>query len=148
MSATLLAGAMSMWPSTAHAGLTPVLLVPTISAPSVAYRALLPIFIVLGAALVGVLAEAVIPRRERFTAQVAITLLGLLAAIVAVVAVRNDTLTTPSPSGSNLPFAGSLAIDGAGLFIQARCWCSPSCPRCCSPSALWTWPARSWRRPR
>ena len=125
MSATLATGAIptahavtAHVATAVHAGLTPVLLVPTISAPSVAYRALLPIFIVLGAALVGVLAEAVIPRRERFTAQVAITLLGLLAAIVAVVAVRNDTLTTPSPSGSNLPFAGSLAIDGAGLFIQ------------------------------
>ena len=90
----------------------------TISAPSVAYHVLLPIFIVLGAALLGVLVEAVVPRAERFPVQVGLTLVALLASIVAVVAVRNDTVTTPSPSGSNLPFAGSLAIDRTGLFIQ------------------------------
>ncbi len=90
----------------------------TISTPSVAYRALLPIFIVLGAALVGVVVEAVVPRRERFNTQVGVCLLGLAGSIVAVVLARNHTTTTPSPSGNNTPFAGSLAIDKTGLFIQ------------------------------
>jgi NADH-quinone oxidoreductase subunit N len=90
----------------------------TIDTPSVAYHALLPIFIVLGAALVGVLAEALVPRRERFNVQVGITLLGLIGAIVAVVAIHNTNTTTPSPKGNNPPFAGSLAVDKTGLFIQ------------------------------
>ncbi|WP_375477372.1 NADH-quinone oxidoreductase subunit NuoN [uncultured Jatrophihabitans sp.] len=90
----------------------------TITTPSVAYVALLPIFIVLGAALLGVLAEAVVPRAERFNVQVGLTLAGLLGALIAAVAVRNHTTTTPTPRGTDLPFAGSLAVDKTGLFIQ------------------------------
>lgn len=92
--------------------------VPTISTPSVSYLALLPIFIVLGAALLGVIVEAVVPRPERFGTQVAITLVGLLAAAVSVPFLRTHTTTTPSPAGSDLFFRGSLAVDKAGLFIQ------------------------------
>ena len=90
----------------------------TISTPSVAYHALLPIFIVLGAALVGVLIEAVVPRAERFAAQVFVTIVGLAAALVAVGLLHGTHVTTPSPTGSDSPFAGSLAIDGTGLFLQ------------------------------
>jgi len=90
----------------------------TISTPSVSYVALLPILIVLGAAVVGVIVEVVVPRAERFTVQVGVTLLGLIAAGVTVGLIHNKSLTTPSPSGSDVAFAGSLAIDGAGLFIQ------------------------------
>jgi NADH-quinone oxidoreductase subunit N len=92
--------------------------VPTITTPSVAYVALLPIFIVIGAALLGVLAEAVVPRAERFGVQVGITLVGLLAAGITVPFLHNKTLTTPSPRGSDVFFRGSLAVDKAGLFIQ------------------------------
>ena len=46
-----------------------------ISAPSVSYHALAPILIVLGAALVGVLAEAFVPRAERYAAQLVITVM-------------------------------------------------------------------------
>jgi NADH-quinone oxidoreductase subunit N len=91
---------------------------PTITTPSVAYVALLPIFIVLGAALLGVLAEALVPRAERFGVQVTITLGGLLAAGISVPFLHNKTLTTPSPRGSDVFFRGSLAVDKAGLFIQ------------------------------
>jgi NADH-quinone oxidoreductase subunit N len=92
--------------------------VPTITTPSVAYVALLPIFIVLGAALVGVLVEAVVPRAERFGVQVAVTLTALVAAAISTGALHNKTLTTPSPRGSDPFFRGSLAVDKAGLFIQ------------------------------
>jgi NADH-quinone oxidoreductase subunit N len=92
--------------------------IPTISTPSIGYVALLPIFIVLGAALVGVLAEAIVPRAERFGAQVAITLAGLVAAAISTGFLHNTTTTTPSPSGSDVFFRGSLAVDKAGLFIQ------------------------------
>ena len=89
-----------------------------ISTPSVAYKALAPIFIVLGAALLGVLAEAVVPRRERFNVQVGIALVGLIGAVIWVGAIHGTSITTPSPAGNNIPFAGSLAIDPVGLFIQ------------------------------
>src|SRR5919198_1278118 len=93
--------------------------VTSIPAPSVSYVALLPIFIVLGAALLGVLVEAAVPRTERFPVQVGITLAGLVAAAISTAALHNKTLTTPSPGSSTAPFFhGSLAVDKAGLFIQ------------------------------
>ena len=96
--------------------------VPTIPAPSVSYVALLPIFIVLGAALVGVLVEAAVPRAERFNVQVGVTLLGLIAAVGSVWGLAEagrTSITTPSPAaGAKLLFRGSLAIDKAGLFLQ------------------------------
>jgi NADH-quinone oxidoreductase subunit N len=96
--------------------------VPTIPAPSVSYVALLPIFIVLGAALVGVLVEAAAPRSVRFSTQVGVTLLGLVGAVGAVWGLAESgrtSITTPSPAtGSDLFFRGSLAVDKAGLFIQ------------------------------
>ena len=90
----------------------------TITTPSVSYEALSPIFIVIGAAMLGVLAEVVVPRRERFSAQVAISIGGLIAAVVAVGLLHGRSVTTPSPRGTDVPFAGSIAIDPAGLFIQ------------------------------
>jgi NADH-quinone oxidoreductase subunit N len=89
-----------------------------ITTPSVAYKALSPIFIVLGAALLGVLAEVVIPRAERFAAQLVISLGGLVAAVICVGLLHGTSITTPSPRGTDIPFAGSLAVDPAGLFIQ------------------------------
>ena len=90
----------------------------TISTPSVSYRVLLPIFIVLAGALLGLIVEAVVPRRDRFSVQVGVCLVGLIASLVTVALIHGNVTTTPSPSGSNVPFAGSLAIDPTGLFIQ------------------------------
>ena len=90
-----------------------------IHAPSVGYLVLLPVFIVLGAALVGVLVEAVVPRSGRFVVQTAITLLALVAAVVSVGLLAGHTTTTPSPkTGSDVLFNGSLAFDKTGWFIQ------------------------------
>ena len=89
-----------------------------ISAPSVSYAALSPILIVLGAGILGVAAEAVVPRRDRFAAQVTLTLGALIAAAVAVGIIHDTNTATPSPEGSNVPFAGSLAVDSTGLFLQ------------------------------
>jgi NADH-quinone oxidoreductase subunit N len=80
-----------------------------IHAPSVAYSSLSPILIVLGAALVGVLVEALVPQAERYAVQVGVTVAGLIAALIAVGLLHNTAETT---------VAGALAVDGAGLFIQ------------------------------
>ncbi|MGH8862282.1 MAG: NADH-quinone oxidoreductase subunit NuoN [Jatrophihabitantaceae bacterium] len=90
----------------------------TISTPSVAYHALAPIFIVLGAALLGVLVEAIVPRRERFNSQLAVTLAGLVAALVSVIVLHDTRVATPSSAGNDASFAGSLGVDGVGLFLQ------------------------------
>ncbi|HEX2903803.1 MAG TPA: NADH-quinone oxidoreductase subunit NuoN [Jatrophihabitans sp.] len=80
-----------------------------IHAPSIAYAALLPIFIVLGAACVGVLFEALLPRELRYPAQLTLTILALLAALVDVITLHSTSLTTVS---------GAIAVDGVSLFIQ------------------------------
>jgi NADH-quinone oxidoreductase subunit N len=81
----------------------------TISSPSLAYHALLPIFFVLGAALLGVLAEAFVPADLRFNVQFGIAAAGLIAAFGDVIALRGAKVLTAS---------GAIAIDGVGLFIQ------------------------------
>ncbi len=80
-----------------------------IKAPSISYSGLAPILIVLAAACLGVLVEAVVPRAQRFLAQVSLTLLALLAALVDVILLHGRSQTTA---------AGAIAIDGVSLFIQ------------------------------
>jgi NADH-quinone oxidoreductase subunit N len=77
--------------------------------PGLAYHAVMPIFIVLGAALLGVLAEALAPAELRFALQLVITGGGLLAAGADIIAEHNTSLQTAS---------GAIAIDPAGLFLQ------------------------------
>ena len=60
----------------------------TFTTPSVDYWLTSPMLIVFGAAILGVLVEAFTPRRPRFSIQVGITLVGLVGALVAVVALR------------------------------------------------------------
>ena len=91
---------------------------PTIKMPSIAYHALTPILIVLGAALLGVLVEAVVPRRERFNAQLLVTVAGIVGGLIAVGTLHNTNLTTPTPVGPYEQFYGALSIDQAGLFLQ------------------------------
>ncbi len=54
--------------------------VAPILAPSIDYAAITPILIVLGGACIGVLVEALVKARQRYTVQVALTLLTLVAA--------------------------------------------------------------------
>ena len=67
LSSVLVAGAPALYRADA----------PTvIHAPSVSYYALAPILIVLGAALLGVVVEAFVPREERYLAQLVVTIGG------------------------------------------------------------------------
>jgi NADH-quinone oxidoreductase subunit N len=82
---------------------------PDLSAPSISYLGLAPILIVLGAACIGVLVEAFVPRHLRWNAQVSLALLGTVGALAAVILVagRNE-----------LTAARAVAVDGAALFIE------------------------------
>jgi NADH-quinone oxidoreductase subunit N len=86
-----------------------VLAAADIQAPSISYAGLAPILIVLGLACVGVLIEALVPRESRWAAQTVVALVGLAAALVAVVVAAGT---------SELTAAGALAIDGPALFLQ------------------------------
>ncbi len=97
---------MSPLTAVSAASTDPTSLIP---APSISYSALLPILIVLGAACLGVLVEAVVPRQQRFATQLGLTLLALVAALVDVIALHGRSVLTAS---------NALAIDGVTLFIQ------------------------------
>ncbi|WP_426563436.1 NADH-quinone oxidoreductase subunit NuoN [Angustibacter sp. McL0619] len=81
-----------------------------VHAPSISYHLVAPMLIVLGAAMVGVLVEAFAPRRSRYVVQVAVTLVGLVAAFVAVILATDHKKATTA--------AGAVVIDGPALFLQ------------------------------
>ena len=77
--------------------------------PTIEYGALLPILIVLGAAVVSVLVEALFPQHLRRPIQLVLVLLALVGSFAAVIAAR----------GSHEVVAmGSVAVDGPTLFMQ------------------------------
>src|SRR3954470_13738976 len=81
-----------------------------IQTPQISLAALTPLLFVFGAACVGVLVEAFAPRESRHPAQVAIDLVGTLGGLI----------TTLLLAGTReVPAGGALAVDGAGLFLQA-----------------------------
>ena len=82
---------------------------PSLPAPKIDYTLVMPMLIVFGAAMISVLVEAFVPRRARYASQIAVTVLGLVAAFVAVVRASNGT------KGSTA--SGSIVVDGPTLFL-------------------------------
>jgi NADH-quinone oxidoreductase subunit N len=78
-------------------------------ATKISYGAVLPMLIIFGAAMVGVLVEAFVPRRLRYVTQVTVSLVGLLVSLVAVgFAAGHQGIT----------LGGAVVIDGPALFLQ------------------------------
>ncbi|MGY1753042.1 NADH-quinone oxidoreductase subunit NuoN [Blastococcus sp. SYSU D01042] len=88
-----------------------------IEAPDLSWAALAPLLLVFGAACAGVLVEAFVPRDVRHRVQVGVALagtLGGLAATIWLAAARDVT-----GEDAEVTADGALAVDGAGLFLQA-----------------------------
>ncbi|WP_431838314.1 NADH-quinone oxidoreductase subunit NuoN [Cellulomonas sp. Y8] len=83
--------------------------------PDIAWAQLTPVLIVLGAAVVGVLVEALVPRRVRRVVQLTLTLVALAGAVVAVAALWNGVADT----GGTDVLGGSLLVDGPTLVLWA-----------------------------
>ncbi|MGE0221170.1 NADH-quinone oxidoreductase subunit NuoN [Mycolicibacterium sp.] len=82
--------------------------------PTVEYGLISPMLIVLGAAVLGVIVEAFLPRSQRYRAQVTLSLAGLVAALVAVVLLARDL-----HGGTGFDTVmGAVAVDPPGLFLQ------------------------------
>jgi NADH-quinone oxidoreductase subunit N len=88
---------------------SPLLAADALRLPTIDYAALAPILVLFGAATLGVLVEAFVPRRLRYPVQLSLAGVALVGALVAVVARAGDhTLTA----------ASALAVDGPALFLQ------------------------------
>ncbi|MET7637374.1 NADH-quinone oxidoreductase subunit NuoN [Streptomyces sp. NPDC005438] len=83
--------------------------------PKIEYAQLSPTLIVIGAALVGILIEAFLPRRSRYGAQLVVAALGLVSAFGAVVALG---LNGHGTSKAKVAAMGAIAVDGPALFLQ------------------------------
>ena len=82
--------------------------------PSVEYGLLSPMLIIFGVAVLGVLAEAFLPRGARYPTQLVLAIGGQLAALAAVV---RDAVDLSSTQGQ-LTVVGAIAVDKPALFIQ------------------------------
>ncbi|NEW76081.1 NADH-quinone oxidoreductase subunit NuoN [Streptomyces rhizosphaericus] len=86
-----------------------------IPSPDIEYGQLSPTLIVLGAAIVGVLIEAFIPRRQRYMAQLFVSVVALAAAFAAVIGLAAGDYGT---SKARVAAMGAIAVDGPALFLQ------------------------------
>lgn len=95
--------------------------VPTAFIPAdLDYVALLPMLIVFGGAVLGVVLEAFAPRSYRYVVQVGLTVLTLVAAFLALIlgAVHHQVQSAGVPRADGSVGAGAVVIDGPTLFIQ------------------------------
>lgn len=86
---------------------------------NVDYLAILPLLIVFGTALVGVLVEAFAAREKRHAIQVGLAVVGLLAAAASLIlAAKHQGVTMGLTDGATNKQLFALAIDGPALFMQ------------------------------
>ncbi|EGJ75399.1 putative NADH dehydrogenase subunit N [Streptomyces sp. Tu6071] len=71
--------------------------------------------VVLGAAILGILVEAFVPRRARRTTQLLLSVLALAGAFAAVVVLAAQGYGTTK---AHIAAMGALAVDGPALFLQ------------------------------
>ncbi|MDX6758325.1 NADH-quinone oxidoreductase subunit NuoN [Streptomyces sp. F8] len=104
-----LTSAHSLWTLAAD---TPAGRIP---APVIEYAQLAPTLIVVGAAVVGILVEAFVPRRYRYYVQVFLTLAALASAFAAVVGLAAGGYGSTK---AQVAAMGAIAVDGPALFLQ------------------------------
>jgi NADH-quinone oxidoreductase subunit N len=85
----------------------------TFTVPALNYFALAPMLILFGAACVGILLEAFLPRAVRQPVQVVLALVALLGSLVAVIVQAVTSEGIPVITGGT-----AVAIDGPALFLQ------------------------------
>ncbi|QSB14336.1 NADH-quinone oxidoreductase subunit NuoN [Natronosporangium hydrolyticum] len=82
---------------------------PDFTLPSIDYLAISPLLILFGAACVGVLVEALVPRQYRHPIQLGLSLVAVLVALVMVIRLAGTAVITAG---------GSVTVDGPALFMQ------------------------------
>jgi len=91
---------------------------PPIAAPELEYALLAPLFIVSAGAVLGVVIEAAWPRSTRFTAQVVLTVVTVVAALADTIWVYTDLDVVDGDrlARGQVGGEGALSIDGPGVF--------------------------------
>ncbi|MEU6488232.1 NADH-quinone oxidoreductase subunit NuoN [Streptomyces sp. NPDC046887] len=89
--------------------------VDKIPAPTIEYAQLAPILIIVGAAVLGILLEAFVPRRARYYAQLFLSVVGLAAAFAATVGLA---ASGHASTEARIAAMGAIAVDGPALFLQ------------------------------
>jgi NADH-quinone oxidoreductase subunit N len=92
--------------------------VSAIPAPSIEYSQLAPMLIVFGAAIVGVLVEAFVPRLMRRTTHLVITLASLVIAFIWTCVIAGSSSLFARGSAGHVAAMGAVAVDRPTLFIQ------------------------------
>ncbi|MEW2067616.1 NADH-quinone oxidoreductase subunit NuoN [Streptomyces sp. NPDC007346] len=103
----------SLW--TTASGVTSAAPGDRFTAPTIEYAQLAPVLIIVGAAVLGVLAEAFVPRKARYHTQLLLTVVALAAAFAAVVSLAAGGYGTTK---AGIAAMGAIAIDGPTLFLQ------------------------------
>jgi proton-translocating NADH-quinone oxidoreductase chain N len=102
----------------AHAGHRLAAATITITPPSIEYRQLLPMLVVFGVAVAGVLVEAFVPRPRRRPVQLGLALAGLAVAFVLLIVVAATHSLFSHGGPGHLVAMGAVGVDGPTLFIQ------------------------------
>ncbi len=97
--------------------MTGSLAVATIPTPHIEYGQLSPMLVVFGVAVVGVLAEAFLPRERRRPVQQVLTFGGLLAAFVLTIVIAATSSLFAHGGHGNVAAVGAVGVDGPTLFI-------------------------------
>ncbi|WST27174.1 NADH-quinone oxidoreductase subunit NuoN [Streptomyces xanthophaeus] len=89
--------------------------VDRIPAPVIEYAQLAPTLIVVGAAVLGILVEAFVPRKSRYYVQLFLTVAALASAFAAVVGLAAGGYGSTK---AHIAAMGAIAVDGPALFLQ------------------------------
>ncbi|MGH3246615.1 MAG: NADH-quinone oxidoreductase subunit NuoN [Trebonia sp.] len=89
-----------------------------IPAPSIEYSQLAPMLVVFGAAIVGVLVEAFLPRELRRAVHLLVTFGALVAAFVWTCVIAASPTLFAKGSPGHVAAMGAVAVDRPTLFIQ------------------------------
>lgn len=91
----------------------------SITPPNIEYSQLAPMFVVFGAAVVGVLVEAFTPRPLRRMVHVVVSLSALAAAFVWTIVIAGTHKIFAGGAAGHVAAMGAVAVDRPTLFIQA-----------------------------
>ncbi|MFH9135382.1 NADH-quinone oxidoreductase subunit NuoN [Streptomyces sp. NPDC017524] len=103
----------SLW--TTASGVTSAAPGSTFTAPKIEYTQLMPVLIIVVAAVLGILVEAFVPRRARYHAQLFLTVVAVAASFAAIVGLAAGGYGT---TDAGIVAMGAIAIDGPTLFLQ------------------------------